>query len=81
MIMIVLSVLLLVALAWSFGFGAAAHAPNPEDDVTTPIDRAALAEAERELLEDGGARPIGDELEDEDWGPGTGGKSGLPGLF
>lgn len=81
MTMILLAVLLLAALAWLFGLGAPAPGPAPEDDVTTPIDRAALAEAERELHDDPGARPIGDELEDTDWGPGTGGTSGLPGLF
>jgi hypothetical protein len=67
-------------IAWFMSRGGQ-DAPNPEDDVTTPIDRAALEEAERELLADGGARPIGDAIEEEDWGPGTGGTSGLPGLF
>lgn len=67
-------------IAWLMSRGGA-QTPAPEDDVTTPIDRAALEEAERELREDGGARPIGDALDEDDWGPGTGGKSGLPGLF
>jgi hypothetical protein len=67
-------------IAWLMSRGEQG-APDPEDDVTTPIDRAALEEAERELLEDGGARPIGDAIDEEDWGPGTGGTSGLPGLF
>lgn len=46
----------------------------PEDDVHTPIDEEELAEAERELEEDGGARPLRDGYDDEaadDWGPGT----------
>lgn len=71
----------LAMLAWVFGMGGERPGPAPEDDVTTPIDRAALEEAERELLEDEGPRPIGDVIDEEDWGPGTGGTSGLPGLF
>jgi hypothetical protein len=67
-------------IAWFMSRGGG-NAPDPEDDVTTPIDREALEEAERELLADGGARPIGDAIDEEDWGPGTGGSSGLPGLF
>jgi hypothetical protein len=68
-------------LVWLFGGAGRRPTPAPEDDVTTPIDREALAEAERELHEDGGARPIGDAIEEDDWGPGTGGKGGLPGFF
>lgn len=79
--MLLMAAVVLAALAWLFGFGRETPGPAPEDDVTTPIDRAALEEAERELLADGGARPIGDAIDDEDWGPGTGGSSGLPGLF
>ncbi len=75
------AVAVLALLLWVMKGGTDRPGPQPEDDVTTPIDRAALEEAERELLADGGARPIGDAIDDEDWGPGTGGTSGLPGLF
>jgi len=44
--------------------------PAPEDDVTTPIDREELEQAERELRESRG-RSL-DEAEDDDWGPGAG---------
>jgi hypothetical protein len=47
--------------------------PAPEDDVKTPIDHAALEEAEREL-KDPRARPLYegiDEDDSDDWGPGT----------
>jgi hypothetical protein len=46
--------------------------PAPEDDVKTPIDHAALEEAEREL-NDPRARPLCDGIDedDDDWGPGT----------
>ena len=47
--------------------------PAPEDDVKTPIDHAALEEAEREL-NDPRVRPLYERLESEDaddWGPGT----------
>ncbi len=81
MVMVFGAVVVLALLAWVMGFGSPRPAPAPEDDVTTPIDREALAEAERELHEDGGARPIGDAIEEDDWGPGTGGKGGLPGFF
>ena len=74
------AVAVLALLAWVMKSGDQ-PGPAPEDDVTTPIDRAALEEAERELLADDGARPIGDAIDEEDWGPGTGGTSGLPGLF
>ena len=46
----------------------------PEDDVETPRDQDELTEAEQELEEDGGARPLRDGYDDEDaddWGPGT----------
>ena len=43
--------------------------PAPEDDVTTPIDREELEQAERELRESRGSL---DEAEDDDWGPGAG---------
>lgn len=81
MVMLLGAVVVLALLAWVMGLGSPRPTPAPEDDVTTPIDRAKLEEAERELLADGGARPIGDTIEEDDWGPGTGGKGGLPGLF
>ena len=48
--------------------------PAPEDDVTTPIDEAELAAAERQLAEDPEARSLGERAEEaaeDDWGPGT----------
>lgn len=47
--------------------------PEPEDDVGKPIDRAELAEAERELADDPGARPLEQGMDDDkdDWGPGA----------
>ena len=47
--------------------------PAPEDDVAGPIDRAELEQAERELREDPGARPLEHGLDDDkdDWGPGA----------
>lgn len=47
--------------------------PAPEDAVKTPIDQAELEEAERELREDRGARPLDQGLDDDrdDWGPGA----------
>ena len=45
--------------------------PEPEDDVTTPIDRAELEQAEREVKDARGAKSI-DEAEQDDWGPGAG---------
>jgi len=47
--------------------------PAPEDDVETSIDQEELAEAERELEDDPGARPLERGLDDDqdDWGPGA----------
>jgi hypothetical protein len=47
--------------------------PAPEDDVKTPIDQAELEEAERELGDDPGARPLDRGVDDDqdDWGPGA----------
>ena len=45
--------------------------PEPEDDVTTPIDREELEQAEREVKDARGAKSI-DEAEQDDWGPGAG---------
>lgn len=63
--------LVLIAIAfWLLGRPRRRAPPAPEDDVGTPLDEGELAEAERELADNPGARPIGDEDED-DWGPGT----------
>ncbi len=42
----------------------------PEDDVTSPIDREALEEAERELARDPDA--YDPDTAEDDWGPGAG---------
>ena len=49
-------------------------APAPEDDVSTPIDRQELEEAERELEQDPRPRRLEHGLDDDedDWGPGAG---------
>ncbi len=81
----------LVALAalfiWLLGVGTRRPVPAPEDDVATPIGRDELAEAEAALREDRSTRSIGEALaaeggdeEDEDWGPGSPGHGGLPGI-
>lgn len=82
----------LVALAalfiWLLGVGTRRPVPAPEDDVQSPIQRDELAEAEAELREDRSARSIGEALaaepgeeeDDEDWGPGSPGHGGLPGI-
>jgi hypothetical protein len=78
----------LVALfLWLAGVGRPARVPAPEDDTSTPIDHEALAAAERELLDDPGARPIHEAAESDpddpdDWGPGTPGRNRgpLPGI-
>ena len=66
---------LLAALVfWLFGLGRRRTLPAPEDDVESPMDEESLAEAERELKEDRGARPLQDGFEEgdtDDWGPGT----------
>ena len=67
----------LAVLLWLFAPRKARQATAPEDDVTTPVDRSALEEAERELAEDPGAGPLGEDPESEeedDWGPGAGGR-------
>jgi hypothetical protein len=56
-------------LLWLFSGRRKRAAPAPEDDLITPIDRDELAEAERELAEDDGAREADDDAP-EDWGPG-----------
>lgn len=75
---------LMALLFWLLGFGKARPAPAPEDDIITPTDENALAEAEAELAEDPSARPIHEALEgeddDEDWGPGSS-RSNLPGII
>ena len=59
-------------LVWLF-LPRARPAPEPEDDVSTPIDHAELAQAERELKQDPRPRALEQGMEDEedDWGPGT----------
>ena len=52
-------------LLWLLGAGKK-RPVAPEDDVTTPIDREELHEAERDVQE---AEGTGDA--DDDWGPGT----------
>lgn len=73
--------------AWLLGIGTRRPIPAPEDDVESPIERDELAEAEAELREDRSARSIGEALaaepgeeEEEDWGPGSPGHGGLPGI-
>ena len=59
-------------LVWFIGGKRTRRTPAPEDDVETPVDRAELEEAERELGEDESARPLRDGVDDDedDWGPG-----------
>jgi len=71
--------LIAVLLIWLLGVGKRKPVA-PEDDVDTPIDEHELAEAERELRDDPDARPNGEE-DDDDWGPGTGGSSPVPGVL
>lgn len=75
--------------AWLMGFGSHRAPPAPEDDIETPIDADELALAELEIRDDRSARAIGDALagevaedgeEEEDWGPGSPGHGGLPGI-
>jgi predicted small lipoprotein YifL len=80
-----IGLLALAALfAWLMGFGSRRPAPLPEDDVETPADLDELAQAEAELRRDPQARSIGEALEgegdDDDWGPGSPGRGGLPGI-
>lgn len=81
----ILGIAVLVAvLMWFLGFGRRPPVPAPEDDIATPLDRDELAEAEAELAEDPAARPIhealGEDGQDDDWGPGSS-RSGLPGIL
>lgn len=70
---------IIALLLWLVGAGRHDRTLAPEDDVATPLDGDALAEAEAELLADGEARSIDEALEDDDWGPGTG-RPNLPGI-
>jgi hypothetical protein len=65
--------LVAAVLVWFMAPGRRQRSVAPEDDVETPIDQDELAEAERELREDEGARPLHDgrDEDDDDWGPGT----------
>lgn len=73
-------------LVWMFGFGKGRPVVPPEDDLVTPVDEDELAAAEREVRNDGTARPIGEAMageeggDDDDWGPGSG-RSSLPGIL
>jgi hypothetical protein len=64
---------LVAVLWWLFVPRRQRAAPAPEDDVTTPIDREELEEAERELEQDPRPRSLEQGLDDDedDWGPGT----------
>lgn len=78
-------VALVGVLLWLMGVGRRRPAPQPEDDILTPMDRDELAEAEAELAQDPSAKPIhealgGDAEDDDDWGPGSS-RSGLPGIL
>lgn len=70
--------------AWLMGFGSRRPAPAPEDDIDSAPDHDELAAAEAELRQDPSARSIGEALEgegdDDDWGPGSPGRGGLPGI-
>lgn len=70
-------------LGWLLGIGKHEREPAPEDDLTTPIDEAELAEAEAELAEAESSNSTHDITEDDDgddWGPGVG-HSNLPGIL
>jgi len=83
-----LIVIALVAafLVWLLGLGRGRRVVAAEDDVVTPLDENELEAAEREVRNDGSARPIGEAMADEeggdddDWGPGSG-RSSLPGIL
>lgn len=80
-----IGLLALAALfAWLMGFGSRRAAPAPEDDIDSAPDHDELAAAEAELRQDRSARAIGEALEgegdDDDWGPGSPGRGGLPGI-
>jgi hypothetical protein len=71
---VLLGLALLIALGlWLFG-PARRRAVPPEDDIESPLDQEALAEAQSELEEDPDARALQDGFDDEetdDWGPGV----------
>ena len=64
-------VALIAILVWFLAPARRKPQPAPEDDIATPIDRAELEDAERELAEDPGPRQFGEPEEDDDWGPGA----------
>lgn len=65
-------VVLGVLLYWLLGPRSRKHRPAPEDDVSTPIDKELLAEAEEDLARDARARALEETMDDdEDWGPGA----------
>ncbi len=69
-------------LVWLLGVGRR-EPVAPEDDVTTPIDADELERAEREIKDDPDAKAAADAVDpdDEDWGPGSGGHSPVPGVI
>ena len=74
--------LMVAFLAWMLGIGKRQDRRAVEDDVETPIDHDALAEAEREIQHDPDAKAAADAVDDsdDDWGPGAGGQGPLPGI-
>ncbi len=69
---VLIGVVALVAImGWLFTRVGPRPAAAPEDDVVTPVDRAELAAAERELAEADGAEALGDDEGEDDWGPGA----------
>ncbi len=65
-----LPVVIAALLLWFFWPKPRRATPEPEDDVTTPIDYEELEEAERDVKDARGAQSI-DEEDRDDWGPGT----------
>jgi len=70
---IVMAVAVVAVLVWLLSGRRKARQRAPEDDPTTAVDHAELAEAERELADDPRPRPLDDgaEGDEDDWGPGT----------
>ena len=69
-------------LVWLLGVGRRQDRRRaPEDDLETPIDRAELDAAEREIRDDPDARAAADAVDndEDDWGPGSG-HSPIPGV-
>ncbi len=60
-------------VVWLFGRRRPPARSAPEDDLTTPVDRDELEDAERELADDPDPRSLHDGWADDedDWGPGA----------